>query len=133
MSVPDETDPTPAQLLEMLRGLQDDLCELKGENMSLKQVVNIQAAKISRLELKIDELDQYGRRDNVCFTNLKVDAQHPCEAQVVELCNQLGVEVTPTDIVAAHPLPAKRGKPQRCIARFHDRRKAHEVLAARKR
>ena len=132
ISVESDPEPTPAQLFALFRDLQDEISELKGENMSLKQVINIQAAKLSRLELRTDELDQYGRRENVCFTNLKVDTDHPCDRQVIELCNELGVEVAMEDLVTAHPLPAKRGKPQRCIARFHNRSKAHEVLAARK-
>ena len=128
-----DTEVTNTQLLQMIRDLQDDLIEVRGENMALKQTLNIQAHHISELSQKCDEMDQYGRRENVCFTNLKVTEERPCTQQVVELCHELGVEVTTSDLVDAHPLPSKRGKGNRCIARFRDRKKAQEVFAARKR
>ena len=117
----------------MLRSLQDEISEVRGENIVLKQTLNVQAHHIAELRQKCDDLDQYGRRENVCLTNLKVDEQHPCEQQVIELCNELGVTVEPSDVVAAHPLPSKRGRGNRFIVRFHDRKKAQEVFAARKR
>ncbi len=122
------------QLLEMVKGLQDDIMEIRGENMSLKQVINTQQGRISQLESQVYELNQYGRRENICFTNLKVDDGHPCEQQVINLCHEIGVEVKSEDLVAAHPLPTKggQGRQRRCIARFHDREKALEVFAARK-
>ena len=65
----------------------------------------------------------------MCFTNLLVDKDHPCEDQVVNLCSELGVDVVKEDLVAAHPLP---GKSRRFIARFKNRSKAQEVFKCRK-
>ena len=131
----ESTEVSNSQLLDMIRGLQDDLMEVKGENMALKQAMNTMSGRVIDLEGKLDELNQYGRRENVCFSNLKVDEEHTCEAQVINLCHEIGVEVTAEDLVAAHPLPTKggQGRQRRYIARFHDRRKAQEVFAARKR
>ena len=128
-----ETSITNSQLAEMFRALQDEFMDLKGENMMLKQELNIQSHRVAELTQRCDDLDQYGRRENICFTNLKVTEELPCEQQVVNLCHELGVEVSPSDLVDAHPLPSKRGRGNRCIARFHDRKKAQEVFAARKR
>ena len=124
---------TNAQLFEMIKELQDEIMEVRGENMVLKQTLNVQAHHIAEITQKCDDLDQYGRRENVCFTNLKVTEERPCAQQVVELCHELGVEVATSDLVDAHPLPSKRGRGNRCIARFRDRKKAQDVFAARKR
>ena len=51
---------------------------------------------------------------------------------MTELCNQIGVVVDSSDLVACHPLPSRDGGPARVIARFHDREKAKKVFSARK-
>ena len=48
------------------------------------------------------------------------------------MCNELGVEVNPDDLVASHTLPARKGKAVRVIARFKERKMAQEVFAKRK-
>ena len=87
---------------------------------------------ISQVKSSVDEQNQYSRRDNVVFSNLKVDEEHEVGAQVQKLCKELGVEVTPEHIVAAHPLPSKQGKPKRFITRFTDRRIAKDIFAKRR-
>ncbi len=119
-------------LLGMINELRNAWLELRGENILLKQTVNAQAHQIARLDKELDELNQYGRRENVCFTNLLVDESHTAETQVINLCHELGVEVTPDDLVASHPLPARKGKAVRVIARFKERSMAQKVFANRK-
>ena len=49
-----------------------------------------------------------------------------------ELCQEIGADVQGDDIVDAHILPARRGRPNRVIARFHQRSKARSVFLRRK-
>lgn len=129
------------QVNELLYSLGSDIKTIREENVSLKQSVLHQASLIANLEQEIDELAQYGRRGNVIFTNLNVDTSDPAQSaantvsKVIDLCHEIGVEVVPSDLVAAHPLKqGKRsaGKPKRFVARFHDRSKAQEVFRRRK-
>ena len=114
--------------------MQDEVFSLKQQNHLLLETVNDQKLSIANLEAELEALQQYSRRENVCFSNLKIDDDHTCEAQVIDICNELGVEVSPDDLVATHPLPGKkgRGKPLRVIARFKSRSKAQQVFKNRK-
>ena len=71
--------------------LLDDFVELRHVNSNLMKVVDRQAEAICKLEVELDNLDQYARRENVCFTNLLVNEERSCEDQVVLLCEQLKV------------------------------------------
>ena len=112
--------------------LMDELVGLRHANSELNKVVDLQREAICKLGVELEALDQYSRRENVCFTNLLVDDNHSCEQQVANLCSELGVEVKPEDFVAAHPLKGKKGKPTRYIARFKDRSTAQQVFKNRK-
>ncbi len=118
-------------LFGMICELRDDIVELKGENLVLKQTVNVQMDKIAALQRELDELAQYGRRENVVFSNLKFDdTTNLVNKQVIELCNDLGVTVEETDFVDVNPLPASKGRAKRVIARFRDRKLAQKVMGA---
>ena len=74
----------------------------------LNKIVNEQRVSIAKLESEIDSLDQYSSQENVLFTNLLIDESHSCEDQVINICNELGVDVAPDDLVATHPLPGEK-------------------------
>ena len=135
---------TPVPILEMnnlfehvskisrdLAILKDENAELRGELMLIKSAFNSQAKKVAELELELDDLQQYGRRENVCFSNLKIDDK-PVIEQVISLCDEINVTVTENDFVDVHPLPSTRGHAKRVIARFKDRKLGQQVMGARK-
>ena len=71
----------------------------------------------------------------MCFSNLKFDVKNDMlnpMNQVIDLCDQLGVEVKESDFVDVHPLPTKKGRAKRVIARFKDRKLGQKVLSSRK-
>ena len=70
--------------------------------------MNTLSKENASLSKELDNLSQYTRRENICFTNLAVDDDHTCEEQVTNLCHELGVEVTHTDLVAVHPFKTKK-------------------------
>ena len=147
-----DTIPKPTPLVEMhspkkfldliptIQSLSANMKFLMEENSQLKDVVNHLLFENSQLRSDLDALDQYSRRENVCFTNVKVDEENACSDQIVKLCQELEVDVATSDLVAAHPLPTKKPKsgstgntaPKRFIARFKDRSTAQSVLSNRK-
>ena len=112
--------------------LRHELFALKGENTLLKNTVMMQQDNITKLEQELDDLQQYGRRENVCFSNLKFSEESPVMDQVIELCDGLDVGVTADDFVDVHPLPSRNGRAKRVVARFKDRKLAQKVMGARK-
>ena len=118
------------ELYGMFCAMQDENLDLRETVTELKINVNRLLFENAKLSSELEALDQYSRRENVCFTNLKVDDANTCEKQVIELCHELGVDVTADDLVAAHPLPGK--KANRFIARFKDRANAQKVFVNRK-
>ena len=123
------------QLQRKFDALREDCDALKGNNILLQKTANDQHEHIIRLHQEIDDLQQYGRRENVCFSNVKFDEQNSSLTplkQVIDLCDGIGVEVTEQDLVDVHPLPAKKGMAKRIIARFKDRKLGQKVLTSRK-
>ena len=118
---------------ETISGITSDNTRLRDEVTHLKTVVNRQATYIANLDVDLDELGQYGRRENVVFSNLYINDVTSPETQVVELCNKIGVTVHPSDIVACHVLPSKNDSlPKRVIARFDNRKTANKIFKNRK-
>ena len=114
---------------ETISGISAENARLNDEVTHLKNIMNRQATYIANLDIELDELGQYGRRENVLFSNLLTDADHSPESQVIKLCKSLDVEVDPSDIVACHTLPSKNSSaPKRVIARFHDRNVASKIF-----
>ena len=122
---------TVLNLTETVSTVTQQNTQLRSDVEMLKSVINRQASTIVTLEQEIDNLDQYGRRENVVFTNLKVTATNP-ESQVIELCKQIGVDIERSDLVACHPLPSRDNGPTRIITRFHERETARKVFSNRK-
>ena len=123
------------QLHNRFTALQAEFTDLKGVNKLLQKTANDQHRDIIRLHQELDDLQQYGRRENVCFSNVKFDEQDPALSpmnQVITLCDGIGVEVNESDLVDVHPLPAKKGMAKRIIARFKDRKLGQKVLTSRK-
>ena len=124
------------EMFGMICAMKDEIANLVEDNAALKFSVNTLQFRNAKLSAELDALDQYSRRENVCFSNIKVDGSNSCEDQVVNLCSELGVDITTEELVAAHPLPGKKGSSQpksnRTIARFKNRSTAQKVLANRK-
>ena len=118
---------------ETIANISAENSRLNVEVTHLKTVLNRQATYMANLDVELDELGQYGRRENVMFSNLHTDASHSPESQVIQLCKSLDVQIDPHDIVACHTLPSSNSSaPKRVIARFHDRNVASKIFKNRK-
>ena len=96
-------------LARMNEDLKKDNADLRSELAQVKAVVNRQAAYLAELDSELDSLCQYGRRENVVFSNLAIPDDKDVKPQVIKLCKELDVEISVEDIVDAHPLPSKTG------------------------
>ena len=136
VGLPVTNDDLRLHVNELLR----EVAHLKAENSNFRveldymhSLFNGQATHVAQVEADLDNLAQYNRRENVVFTNLLIDEQHTVTDQVVNLCQEIGVDVEANDIVAAHALPTSRhSKVKKYIARFHQRSKAQQVFQKRK-
>ena len=117
---------------QSVKTISDENAKLRRDVELMKSTINRQATAIANLDSEIDDLGQYGRRENIVFTNLHVSPSQSPESQVIEFCKHLDVTVDKSDIAACHPLPTQGDKPKRIIARFHSRSTAQKIFVNRK-
>lgn len=90
----------------------EEISELKKENACLKNLNKLQ-------ESRIDDIDQYNRRQNILFDAVKETSAENTNEMVINQCKKLGVQLNPGDIQVSHRLGKKvDGKPRPIIARF---------------
>lgn len=105
-----------------------EIGQLKQENKLLKKELS---AQFSRLE----ELDQYGRRQNVLIDRIKEQSSENTNEIVSNVCNSLGIELDKGDLQVSHRLGKPRSnfdKPRPIIARFTNVATARAVVHAAK-
>lgn len=112
--------------------LKQENLQLRSELTQVKVALNRQASYLAQLDSEVDNLGQYGRRENIVFSNLCVDEGQDVKGQIIELCKEVEVEVKDSDFVDAHVLPGRPGTPKRYIARFHDRSKVKQIFRNRR-
>ena len=102
--------------------------EIKTENEKLKQIVNTTF-------FKVDELEQYGRRENIRILGVaeRKDERDDGEEVVTKVAKALNVELNPElDIQRVHRLGKKKkgpkAKPRPVIVRFASYRKRIEFM-----
>lgn len=108
-----------------------NLTIVKSENAQLKQALNL-------TNFKLDNLEQYGRRENLRLHNIPESEvnKDDGESQVIEIAKALNVKLNSSDIQRAHRLGRKKsginpGKPRPIIVRFHAYKKRNELLHAK--
>ena len=121
------------ELIKEVRELKQELKETKAElktvkieNERLKQAVNLQV-------FKLDELDQYGRRENIRIHGVpeSFDTKDDGESVVLNIANELNIKIKTEDIQRAHRLGRIRpnaSKPRPVIVRFISYKMRNEFL-----
>ena len=99
--------------------MQDEIQVNKAVNLALKKSVHL-------LQAKVTQIDQYGRRDSLEISGVPKDATN-LEEKAIQLLKIIGVNVSPTDIVACHPLK-REGT---VILKFVNRKNAERALSNR--
>lgn len=139
-------------LEEKVEGLEHSLdtsnAALKKENDALKKTVdtlvtNVQGLtrRLQLLDSSHNELEQYGRKNNLLFRGLLSKEGETPEQTICDFINNTlhlkdsksqRINVSPSDIDIAHPLPGKDDKPPLMIARFARRTIKMAVIRARR-
>lgn len=109
----------------VLEGLESTIKSLQKENAELK-------AKIEILEAKVDNAEQYSRRNCLRIAGVPEDQQENTDEYVTKLTKDLGVDVELNDIERSHRVgrPRALGRP-RDIVKFVSYRTRRRVYGAR--
>ena len=83
------------------------------------------------LELRLDELEQYGRRDCLEITGIPAAVNENPTKLVQELSEVTGVDLAESDISIAHRLHSTRKVKDRLIVKLNLRIKKQEIYASR--
>lgn len=99
---------------------------LRLENADLK-------LKCKDIQLRLDDLEQYGRRNTLEFHGVPVQRDEDVVQTVSKVCNALGENnFDATSIDACHRLSSKNGKTPAIIVRFVRRVDADRLLSAKR-
>lgn len=139
----------------------EELVELKDQQLlSLQKSHDEKDTMLTSLQLRVNDLEQYSRRDNLILTGFKIapvsrvvaprnedtstseDLQEPVlhtndrdtmANNFVNIVNhKMGANISVSDILEIHTLPVKRGSPTKSIVRFNNRRARDRIMHTRK-
>ncbi|KAK3107155.1 hypothetical protein FSP39_008276 [Pinctada imbricata] len=94
---------------------EQDIAALNEENEELRASMNQAESRVEEVEIQLEELEQYGRRNSLRFHNVSVGDSDDTDASIVKICNDvLKVNITSDDICRSHPVgrPNRHGKRQ---------------------
>ena len=123
------------------------------EVKSLREECIIKDKQISSLEKRVDELEQYTRKNNMVISGLKIKprsyaraatsdpfplgSEESVEKQVISFLSSKEIYIAESDIEACHPIPRRENEddnttktpgPPNIIVRFVNRKKKIETL-----
>ena len=123
-----------SEINKLRKALDDSKIEInkvKVENSRLKQIVNINL-------YKIDDLEQYGRRENMRIHGISESTDSvndDGEKVILKMAKDLNIELKDSDIQRAHRLGRKRVnpnfRPRSIIIRFVSFKKRNEFFIAK--
>ena len=132
-----EINSTVKGLIEEIRYLKHEvvqnkleISQLKVENEKLKQMANLSI-------YKIDELDQYDRRENLRIHGIQENDSDRDDGEevVMKIVEELNIGITALDIPRAHRLGKRNSnsvaKPRPIIVRFISYKKRYEFMYAK--
>ena len=74
---------------------------------------------MSKVDERLDEMEQYSRRDNVIVRGLKEDGSENTTEKVCELAKEIGVKIEPKDVSTSHRVGMKKeDKPRPIVVKF---------------
>ena len=126
------------ELLQEIHELKEELAESKAEikrmkieNSQLKQAANINIRKV-------DEMEQYGRRENIRIHGVPeiIGNRDDGEKVALEIAEKLNIKLKTDDIQRAHRLGWRKRtmqKPRPIIVRFISYKKRNEFMFAKSR
>ena len=124
-----------------ISGLQDDILnirdviiqQLQDDNSKLKDRVSCLEYKVIQLEIKINSLEQYGRRNNLQIGGIPTSISNELEKTAVAILNSINVNLDSSDVEACHRIGrSKDGKQKKTILCIVNRKFCKKALLNRK-
>lgn len=105
---------------------------LQNENSNLRKSVKELNVKVNRVELLADSNEQYSRRNSLRIAGIPTVEGESTDAKVIELANDMGVNISESDIDRSHRVgPFRRGQ-RALIVKFTSYRARQKLFAIRK-
>ena len=106
-------------------------CEERVASLESQLLVNQQVNKHLKEDMLqqrkcLNRLEQYGRRENLVVSGIPSDTEN-AEGKLIQLFNNVGVNISPADISACHPVKKKGDY----ILRFTNRKFSQQLLKKR--
>ena len=105
---------------------------VKSQIKEIKEDINKLGNDGFNVEVKLDELEQYARRDCLEITGIPVVPNDSPALLVKEMSEIMGVNLNENDISIAHRLPPTKKVKDRLIVKFTRREKRDEIYSKRK-
>ena len=105
---------------------------VKRQIKEIKEDINKLGNDGFNVEVKLDELEQYARRDCLEITGIPVVPNDSPALLVKEMSEIMGVNLNENDISIAHRLPQTKKVKDRLIVKFTRREKRDEIYSKRK-
>ncbi|KAL8619990.1 hypothetical protein ACOMHN_015272 [Nucella lapillus] len=122
-----------AQILEPPR---KEICGLQSTIRDLHAAIDVKEEQIIKLKDRVDELEQYGRRNSVRITSVPETKGESTDDIVKQICKQIDVDVTDEMIDRSHrvgkPPTAGETKSRPILVKFTSYRCKSKVMGARK-
>ena len=122
-------DMISGELHKQLRPFKDALTAKDAEIKDLKDT-------IGKLESKVEELEQHGRRDSLRIAGIPENTEHDdTDTAISNICQAISVDppVQPSDIAVSHRLgKPENGKTRQVIVKFATRNVRERVYSAKK-
>lgn len=120
----------------ILTELQKTIEENNKVISDLKATLETRDKKIEALENKIDDLEQYQRRQCLRIFGVAEEATEDTDKIIMEVAQRIGVDVQPQDIDRSHRVGRRdisNNRPRPIIAKFVSYRKRSEMFSNKKR
>lgn len=105
----------------VVKGLQDQITALEKSNKELKKENTSLSARVTALEAKADQAEQYSRRNCLRISGVKETEQENTDSIVLSLAREIDSDIRPEDIDRSHRIgnpKKKRSKPREIIIKF---------------
>ena len=112
--------------IDKINYLEVSVTKIESELSISKTVNSALKDSVRNLQIKVAQMDQYHRRDNIEISGVPEDAEN-LESKSVKLLNKINVKVSSSDLVACHRLK-KKGS---IIVKFLNRKNADLAIKNR--
>jgi seryl-tRNA synthetase len=111
--------------------LKQHMEKLSTEVAELKDTVAKKDEHITELTARLDDLEQYNRRNGVRIFGYPEQSIENTDSIVIEIAGKIGVKLSPDDISRSHRVGPKSLKDRPLIVKFVSYRKRRELIQSR--